>query len=296
MIQLDNLDSTPSLKDILPKEENGGLWADDELCELSFADERSHTIHRIEAFLKDLDLSIYTREDIGNLVDEFNLASPFQLYLFLIDSDMTLFADGIGDKIEDFDELLEALREGLSAHMEYRLSEYMWMMHLPYITENISHKLMQGFSDINDFYDELNLAHNQVYLISDRLGLGKKDGIVIATKLYQILLEYEKELRECQELITLSSPNRICLQPYISENLDNYYSIADYISEITGRYGTKVRVRQVHRLHPEIEAFITDDKEKDIELIKALSSLNPNIKIFSAEEYLKEIAVKCIEE
>ena len=300
MIQLDNISSSPSLKAILPNEPAEKLLADDGLCELYFSDERSHIIHRIEAFLKDIDLSIYSRDEIGKLVDEFQIASPFQLYLFLVDNTMTLFADGISDKIEYFDDLLEALKDGLSSHMEYSLGEYLGLMHLPYITKNVANKLTEGFKDINDFYDELNIAHNQVYLISDRLGLGRQEGIVIATQLYKILLEHEKELRECQELISIRDAEDttiITLNPYISDNLNNYYCVADFIAEIVSRDNTfsrRLSVRQLHRLHPAIDIFITDDKEKDIKLIEGISGLNPDIKIMGSEEYLDYIADLCI--
>ena len=296
MIRLDNYESTPSLKSVLPEEPAGGLWSDDELCNLYYESDNCQdaVVHRTLALLMDLSMEdMFTKEELSHIVSEFNLTSPFQIYLLATDPNLSLYAEESAQSIAYFEEVMSNLRDSLKTCMDFRLSDYLYSMHLPYISKNISHKLVQGFSDINDLFDELNMAHNQIYLISDRLGLGKDEGLLIATKLYKILLAHEKELRECQQFINIVGTPDIILKPYISDNLSGYYSISDYISKILSLYGDKVCVRQLHRLTRNIDTIVTDKKDSDLELIQSISQLNSEVRIMSSQDYLDNIANLC---
>lgn len=168
------------------------------LTSLQCSDPRcpAKVVQRILAICTELEIKQFGEKAAEKFLQEAGTANPLDIfYLPTVEGEFeTISLSVVRNLQEQISDVLER---------EFALWEFVKLANLPGV-QNSARKLLSGYSDLGEFYDDLN--DGGVWFVQERLGIQTGDTVSLsATKVYASMLEFEEELMSVVELFTIKN-------------------------------------------------------------------------------------------
>lgn len=204
------------------------LELSDSLTELRCSDKecQSYTILRSSGLCKMLRLDI-SKDDMLNLIDKFNIISPYQL----LELDSLKSIGEVSDTlVENIEKVVKRLTILKSSDIElYEILSWCGIADI----EVIAKQLAYGFNSFDEFFNEIDRA--QVSFINERLGIKTTEACVLAHKIYNEILDIRDELYYAESMLKVKEyTNRIFIA--FNDNCGQYLNKTEVLNYLNNTF------------------------------------------------------------
>ena len=226
-------------------------------------------ISRILNFLKLLFITDWTQSEIEQLVDKYDIVTPFQF--------MMLNQLGVEELVETVPNIKQKLDniEQIKSN-KYHLWQIVKYASIPYIS-TIAYELFGNYDSIDKAYEDIEAE--QVSFIAEKLGINNNEPSILALFVYNKLIEIKEELQFGETQFNIIkyelNPIKIVIATSINEFVNKY----EFMEYLNARYKNEYSFVLESKVTANTSILIN---ENSFDSIKYRSAKRIN------EEYIKE--------
>jgi len=166
-------------------------------------------------------------DDLLNLIDDFDMVTPYQLLELDVLKAKGLVSDAL---VENLDSVVKRIEDVKSSEVEiYEVLSWCGVDNVA----TIAKQLAFGFNNFDEFYNEIDRA--QVSFINERLGIKTPETCVLTHKIYNNLIDIRDELFYAESMLKIKKhDNRLFIA--FNDNCGQYLNKTEILTYLNDTF------------------------------------------------------------
>lgn len=203
---------------------------------------------RLESMCKKMKVDDWGESTCITVCKEFGIISPYQV--FLLEDKVK---NGATSSVSAFNKKVANVCD--RSKRKVKLWEVVKYAGIPSI-DTIAYKIFDGYETLSKAYEDI--ENGQVPFIANKLGIKNIDSGVLASNVYNTLLEYKQELLFGETQFDVYKPQGRTIYIAITGGVYGFRNKSEYIDYINNRYSGKVNAMLMNTVTSQLDILITD--------------------------------------